>query len=68
LDLCSRVVEEQAFEAALSKLDYYKAGISCCKRIFEKSNTQNVLSVDIKSVSEQSEDTPKPLKRAKTEH
>ena len=31
------VEEEQVYESAPSKLDYYKNGIRCVKRVFDKS-------------------------------
>lgn len=74
LELSAHVVEEHVLENAPSKLDYYKAGIACCKRVFEISNahennvTNNSTCVDGKGTSENGEDGPKPVKRAKTQH
>lgn len=38
LELCCALTEEQLHETSPSKLDYYKAGITHVKKIFDKSN------------------------------
>lgn len=70
LELSSSVIEEQVMSNAPSKLDFYKAGISCCKRIFEISNANNstVSQTDDKTNGDNDENGPKPVKRAKTQH
>lgn len=64
------MLEGDVFTNAPSKLDYYKAGISCCKRVFDASNAQAAaLEQGSKSAQEQSEDAaPRAVKRAKTQH
>lgn len=70
IELSSSVIEEQVMLNAPSKLDFYKAGISCCKRIFEISNANNstVSTTDDKTNGDADENGPKPVKRAKTQH
>lgn len=70
IELSSSVIEEQVMLNAPSKLDFYKAGISCCKRIFEISNASNsmVSPTDDKTNGDADESGPKPVKRAKTQH
>jgi hypothetical protein len=73
LELSSQLIEENVISNAPSKLDYYKSGIACCKRIFEISNSSQGAGESSSAVSEgkgnEGEDGgPKPVKRVKTQH
>lgn len=75
LELCSTYAEDQVYENAPTKLDYYKNGISCCKTIFDLSNQINSASDSEQKAGPSadtpggtSEDVPRGLKRAKTQH
>ncbi len=71
LELCASVEEEQIYQSAPSKLDYYKNGIHCVKRIFEKKSEiesgSNETEICAKNNAD-AEEAPKTLKRAKTQH
>jgi hypothetical protein len=73
LELCSHYAEDQVYDKAPTKLDYYKNGISCCKTIFELSDHMNapVSAEKTASTIDNSgggEEVPRGLKRAKTQH
>jgi len=71
LCLCSAVTEEFVCERAPSKLDYYKNGVQCVKKIFDKRNFASSTEVETTDKPEYqgSEDSaPKAVKRAKTQH
>ncbi len=58
------------YERAPSKLDYYKNGVQCVKKIFDKKAT--VVSNDDAAGKDDGTaddtDAPKAVKRAKTQH
>lgn len=70
LEISGALAEEHVFAEALSKLDYYKSGISTCKKIFEIGNAQVATNEvhDSKAESNSDENGPRPVKRAKTQH
>lgn len=69
LDLCVALSEEHIYEEAPSKLDYYKSGISCVKKIFEKSAELHAAPEPVLKVAPSVEESgPRVVKRAKTLH
>ncbi len=75
VELCSTIAEENVFDQAPSKLDFYKGGIAYCKKIMETNLSASVDSCSssvTKSGSEANlvaeEGIPKPVKRAKSQH
>ena len=67
LDLCSALTEQHILDAAPTKLDYYKNGISCCKKIFDLGNELNDQNSNAKT-TDPSGEAPKGVKRTKTQH
>lgn len=72
LGLCSTITEELVYERAPSKLDYYKNGVQCVKKIFDKKAASVVSNADATAgkdeVTTDDTDAPKAVKRAKTQH
>eukprot|EP01031_Cornospumella_fuschlensis_P027290 gene27290-32962_t len=76
LNLCVAVTEDRIYHEAPSKLDYYKQGIALVKTVFDKSaelrsssNNLEALETAAKPVeASSSEEAPRALKRAKTQH
>jgi hypothetical protein len=71
LNLCVSLTEDQIFNEAPSKLDYYKQGISMVKKVFDKSallQTNPNEEICKLSRATSSDDLPRVVKRAKTQH
>ena len=68
LDLCSALTEQHIYENVPTKLDYYKNGISCCKKIFDLGNELNDQNSSANKAGPSTDDVPKLVKRTKTQH
>lgn len=70
------VTEDSIYREAPSKLDYYKQGIALVKTVFDKSaelrnSSSNLEAMDTSTKpveTSSSEEPPRVLKRAKTQH
>lgn len=81
LNLCVAVTEDRIYREAPSKLDYYKQGIALVKTVFDKSaelrnrnaSNNNLEAMDTTNAAKpietsSSDEPPRVLKRAKTQH
>lgn len=70
LETCSAMEEEFVFQVAPSRLDYFKSGVQYEKKIVEKlfTNRQNASAPSPREVSNETDESSRGLKRAKTQH
>lgn len=72
LDVACSIEEELVFGSAPSRLDYFKCGVQYEKRVTEKQaqlkmGVAAILGLE-RTLDDQEADTPKIVKRAKTQH